>query len=261
MRKLAYLFGNLLAILTSFIGIYGNEPAKIYVLRAPRSGSHWFFYCNNVLFKKNTYPDGEGPMSYYPYGDGGDIITAHNPYDLHLDIHSHEKDLLILLIRNYRECMLRNYKDPKVVKNQILYQALFNPLAQQKDWVLNLRMNHYFHNLRVYDMWNPEKRLIIYYEDLLQNPKETFLRLANFIGENQKEDTIQAFVDNIEDHMENSLGIYERVYRSHTRGKSFLHHTYGIGIKKSLEIDRLVMRCFPYFTRKYLKRYLLDPNE
>jgi hypothetical protein len=138
---------------------------------------------------------------------------------LHLEKNSHNKDLLILLLRNYRECLLREYEKLENVKNEILAQASFNHLSQNKTWVLNLRMNHYFHNLRVFDIWNPEKRLIIYYEDFLQNPQEILLQLAQFMGETGKEAEIQTFVDHIDEHIEKSLKIYETQYRSYTRGK------------------------------------------
>lgn len=150
LRLCIYLFGALLTILAPYATIEGNET-KIYLLRAPRSGSHWFFYCANTLFKKSIHTESSKvpyrEKSYYN-NEGGRIITAHNPYDLHLDSNSHNDDLLILLIRNYRESLLRNYENPEVVKNEIIYQGSFNHFSEQIDWVLNFRMNHYFHNLR-----------------------------------------------------------------------------------------------------------------
>lgn len=261
----------LLIATTSFLGIpqgnAGELPSKenalpkVYVLRAPRSGSHWFFYCNNVLFEKNIYTE-SSLMTEFPYKKNGEsIFTAHNPYDLYLTDNSYCKDYLILLIRNYRECMVRNYHCPDIVKNEILYQASFNPLSQEKNWVFNLRMNHYFHNLRIYDLWCSKKRLIIYYEDLIENPQETLLQVAKFIGENKKEDAIQEFINNLDTHINNSLAIYERTHQSHTRGKSLLYHTHKIGMEKSREIDELVIKYFPDFTEKYLSRYLLKLSE
>lgn len=262
------LFGILLVV-TFYTSVYatdGIEPA-IYHLRAPRSGSHWFFYCVNTLFGKSIHNEASSHpyrSDYYALKDGGKIVTAHNPYDLHLESDSHNKDFLILLIRNYRECLIRHYEDPQVVKNEILYQASFNALSHDTDWVLNLRMNHYFHNLRVYDIWNPAKRLIVYYEDLLQKPQETLQQLAEFLGETNKEHEIQAFIENIDAHMENSISIYEdpkEGYTSHTRGRSFLYHTHKIGLEKSRELDELVFEYFPDFLKKYLSRYPLDPEE
>jgi hypothetical protein len=268
--KMRILFGILLlAITIPSTCVYGadvNEPAKIYLLRAPCSGSHWFFYCVNTLFQKAIHTEDRiEPYRADSYcNNKGKIVTAHNPYDLHLDCNSHNQDLLILLIRNYRECLLRNYKDFESVKNEIIYQASFNHLSHEKEWVLSLRMNHYFHNLRAYEMWNPGKRLIVYYEDLLENPRESLLRIAAFIGETGKDREIQTFVDHIDSHMENSINIYEgptKVYTSHTRGRSFLYHTQKIGLEKSLELDELVMRCFPDFVKKYLSRYPLDSRD
>lgn len=253
----AYIFGALLASFMSFISVFGNEPSNVYLLRAPRSGTHWFFYFSRVLFGINIRADARC--------EGDRIITAHNPYDLHMKEDSYDKDFLILLVRNFRECLLRDYEDPENVKNEILYQASFNSSSYRKNWVLNFRKNHYFHNLRVYDMWNPEKRLIVYYEDLLQTPQEVLLKIAEFIGEANKKDEIQAFIDNLDEHMNESLKIYEglnnRGYKSHTRGRSFLHHTNKIGIDKARKIDKLVLKCFPYLVDKYLSRYLLDPTE
>lgn len=242
-------------------GELNPEAPKIYLLRAPRSGSHWFFYCCNLLFKKSVYADSQVcpyKDDEYIYQGGGGLITAHNPYDLHLDENSHNEDLLILLVRNYRECLLRDYGHPEFVKDEILFQASFNHLSHNRDWVLKLRMNHFFHNFRVYELWNPEKRLVVYYEDLLQDPRKTLLQIANFIGETDKERDIQYFVENINEHIENSLNIYEKGYNSHTRGRSFLHHTYRVGLEKSLELDQLVIDYFPGYIDRYLARYLLE---
>lgn len=263
LKVLLSLFTILLPIFSSF----GDEPPVVYHLRAPRSGSHWFFYCCNTIFNKTIFADGDlSPYksNAYHLRREGKIITAHNPFDLHLNKNSHENDLLILLIRNYRECLLREYQDPESVKNEITYQASFNDLSSDLEWVLSLRMNHYFHNLRVFDIWNPEKRLLVYYEDLLQYPQETLLLIADFFGENEKKSEIVAFVENIDEHMENSLNIYEGPaggYKSYTRGRSFLYHTNRVGIEKSLEIDQLVKKYFPEFLEKYLSRYPLDVNE
>ncbi|MCB1111160.1 MAG: sulfotransferase domain-containing protein [Chlamydiales bacterium] len=242
--------------ITFAYGDSDDAASRICLLRAPRSGSHWFFYCCNTLFGKNICKETGTILDKYPIKDGGNLFIAHNPYDLHLD---ENNDRLILLIRNYRECMLREFDTPESVKKEILCQAECNALADDRSWVLNLRKNHYFHNLRVYEHWHPEKRMIVYYEDLLLNPESVLRQVAEFIGEKEKEQTIQAFIDNLDEHIENSLGIYEQTYHSHTRGKSLLYHTHRVGLEASYEIDQLVIEYFPDLVDKYLTRYLLYP--
>lgn len=262
MLQARFFLGILFAIFTLNTSLYGKENPKIYLLRAPRSGSHWFFYCSHFLFHKNIHIEDATPLYHHHYYNSSNeekIISAHNPYDLCLDRESPHRDLLILLVRNYRECLLRNYENAKNVKEEILYQASLNHLSDNREWVLHLRKNHFFHNLRVYDMWNREKRLIVYYEDLLQAPEKTLLEIAAFIGATNKEQEVKDFVDYLEEHMEKSLETYANMgYKSQTRGQSFLYHTYRIGMEKSREIDQLVLRYFPHFTEKYLTRYLLD---
>ena len=241
--------------LSVFTNVYGSENLTIYLLRAPCSGSHWFFYLTNTLFEKNILTDGKRYLKEFPPKAGGNISAAHNPYDLHFRSKSYKNERLIVLVRNYRECMLRNYRLAENVKNEILYQASYNRLALHPDWVFNLRMNHYFHNLRVFELWNPEKRLMVYYEELLTNPRKVISQIAAFIGESSKQDEIDQFVENLEEHSQKSLAIYEGTYISHSKGKSLLHHSEKIGRKESRKLDQLVRKHFPYFLRKYLSAY------
>jgi len=262
MRHLKKIWSILVALLL-FNPLCANEKvsSKIYLLRAPRSGSHWLFYCINAALDKNILHSDGTRVTEYPLRNGGDITTAHNPYDLHLNVNSDETDLLIFMVRNYRECMLRHFSSPEAVYTEIRHQTTNNHLANNKEWVFNFHANQYFHNFRVYELWNPKNRMIVYYEDLIENPRLVLSQIAHFIEESNKQNAIDNFMQHFNDHFEKSLQIYEETYTSHTRGKSLLYHTNKAGLDKCFHLDTLVKNAFPEFVEKYLSRYLLDRNQ
>jgi hypothetical protein len=144
------------------------------------------------------------------------------------------------------------------IADEIKIQANFNE-AYGKFIKLSLTSAHvhYFNNLRCYDYWDPDKRFLIRYEDLILNPEKVLNELANFFNVN--EETLNNFLENFDYHRKCCLEMYDGKHKkaSQSKGKDVLYHSKKLGYDKCVSIDSLVKDLFPDFFDKYLKRYEL----
>lgn len=253
-----FLFFSLvpfLLISTSF-----SEDKEILFLSTPHSGTHWGLYCLCNLLERQVVFN-RGPAQTDPFknrfsnNQKGFIYAAHNPKDLWIKKNGNKNDIFILILRNYRECLIRNYKTTSAVVNQIKAESNFKWIDQYKNLVLIQHHNHYFNNLRCYDVWDPSKRFLIYYEDLLEEPERVLLELVNFF--NLKEEDGYEFLKNLDFHIQTSMNIFNaKKSLGGTQSKGdILFHSKKIGRKNCILIDKEVKSLFPKYFKKYLKRY------
>ena len=110
----------------------------------------------------------------------------------------------------------------------------------------------YFKNLRLYDQWNPEKRLLIYYEDLIIKPQETYEKLVEFLGE--KPIYIDPFLESFEEHKQNAIKIYTKYQvQSVTQGNAVVYHSKELDDATRRAIDKKIAQLYPGIWNKYLK--------
>ena len=76
--------------------------------------------------------------------------------------------------------------------------------------------------LEFYDNYQGDK-LVVYYEDFVQNTELELKKLLEFIGEYNHE-KYMAFIGDIETQKENSIKTYNKFHSSITKGKSFSHY-------------------------------------
>lgn len=238
-----------------------SKDHEILFLSTPHSGTHWGLYCLCNLLEKQVIFN-RGPVQVDIFKNrfidhkNGFIYAAHNPKDLWIKKDGDKEDILILILRNYKECLVRIYKTAPSVINQIKAEANFKWLDKYKNLALIQAHDHYFNNLRCYDVWNPSKRFLIYYEDLLENPEKVLYDLTVFF--NLEEKTLDKFLQNLNFHIKTSLGIFnakKKLGGSQSKGKDILYHSKKIGRKNCILIDSQVKSLFPNYFEKYLKRY------
>lgn len=238
---------------------------EIYLLSTPRSGTHWCLYCLCYLLDMKTMSN-RGPLEVdllqeFYSGDKPIIYHGHNPKDLWIKKDGDQQDILIVILRNYRECLIRDHGTTKKVLDELQYQAKFNWLDGDKAHALTNFANHYINNLRCYDLWNPATRLLIYYEDLILDPRATLENALDFFHIENKEYLLNKFMDEIDTHKKICLNEYDKRGGSRSKGKDLLYHTKYIGQRNAILIDNTVKSLFPYYFEKYLKRYKLDINQ
>lgn len=145
-----------------------------YLLSFPRSGNHWLRFCIEYISGRSTlgcysnprdvpiclneFPADAGVLTHVRWWSPALLRKAHYPHEV-LSPHS-----LLVLIRDPKECIPR-HSDYRVE-------------------YFESNIQHYLDILRFYQEQRCPK-LLVYYEDLLQSPKESIQKVADFIGSYQ----------------------------------------------------------------------------
>lgn len=151
---------------------------------------------------------------------------------------------LLLIVRNYKECLLRHLTESLTLQSVL---PLF--LQNEKD-VLS-----YVSNLISYDTWNPEKRLMIYYEDLIADPITEMTKVLDFLEEPINENFNESYLKEV---FKESVIAYDHRYEtsggSHTKGKNMTQHSDPLPLFVKQKIDQHMKTTFPRIWH-YISRY------
>lgn len=111
-----------------------GDNTNVYVLGYPRSGTHWIRCClkkilsdvdkNRVALPSDNFFDYLG----LKYQAGQHLIHfGHSPIVLGLDEVDQTQNYLIVIVRNYRECIMRHHgnQDYKVLEYLRMEQTIF----------------------------------------------------------------------------------------------------------------------------------------
>ena len=138
-------------------------------------------------------------------------------------------DRFVLVIRDYRECILRN-------------------VAQNTDQKITNAAEMFVGNLEFFDSFEGDK-LLVYYEDLMQNP--TVNNSGITCGQSYRD-----FMINIKQHQVNGINLYHD--RAATQGavnKLSFHATNAPQHVVNMVDRKMRSRCPRYLYNKYLSRY------
>jgi hypothetical protein len=184
----------------------------------PRSANHWLRYIIEYLSKHPTLGEGNrnsdtkdppvfkrlGMEDYYVSTDAI-AVKRHRVRD-----QDDRSKKMIFVVRDYREVIFRHFKQPF---------SIFRMRKMEK----HIRM--YLDLIRCYNDW-PSDKLMIRYEDLIKDPEGTISRLAQFIGKCEK---LSELLENLEQHQERCVSMYDACKGSHTKGKSTTYHSEQYG--------------------------------
>lgn len=172
-----------------------KEGDVAYLLSYPRSGNTLARY----IFEFVT---GRPTMELAPHHDLLNIFLAYSFKELKVDLYEKplwkvhrnrvvkaqkfynpEKTILVLLIRNYKEIAFRYSQYKKLPlfddNNQLVEDNLRAALSI---WDMDDVRELYFENIAFFDQVPEEKRLLIYYEDLVQHSDLIITQLMTFFG-------------------------------------------------------------------------------
>ncbi len=211
---------------------------KPLLISYPRSGTNWIRYIIECLSGKPT-PGQERVHSGTDYI----IDRAHKAYPV---IHRHDK--VILILRDYRECLLRSNIESWLefgdVERFLEERGTFTP----PHW--------YIDNLKEYDLFQGNK-LLVYYEDLLAHPDVEIPRISNFLNFNARE--VEAFLANLDEHKQSSISLYTSGgHASETKGdtkKASYHADMHVSPEQKEAFDSYYIQKYPSLFEKYLSRY------
>jgi len=218
---------------------------KIYdkplLISYPRSGTNWINYIISFLTEKPTpgYGTKKNQERYI-------IDRAHKGFSV---IENYES--VILSIRNYKECLIRNLQEEWFVFQDVNKFLINKTNIQPAYWYIkNIEA---FHNFK-------KKKFLIYYEDLMISPKETISKLADFLNLSDS-DRLNELIDNIDFHKTLSVEKYQvnKSHKSFTQGdvtKLEFHSQSLLSKKDRIIFDDYYQNNYPELFELYLKRYI-----
>lgn len=207
---------------------------KTYLLSFPRSGNTWVRYC--IAHIINPIVAGSRQKTVDLSGSDKVLLKVHhiNNDRAQKTKKSHK---LILLVRNP-------------------YEAIVRTMNKKNIGLTKRRSRKYFNCLEMYNDWEADK-ILIYYEDLILNPKKTLKKILKFLNISSR--NLDDFISSYEFHQKRSLKYYHKVAeRGRTEGDANkLNYHSKLTHKDNLsEVKRLVNCEYKDLSIKYLKRYM-----
>lgn len=234
------------------------QTKKVFLCSYPRSGNSWLRYCIENIAKTPTLEMTVKLSSHRARGAFDQLHIINMPYGMRFDFpidtqelpiikthwmpphkyysqlyHDAEKDKFIFLLRNYKECI------PS-------HRGLF------KDCYFDMR---YLNLLADFDAYPDENKILVYYEDLINEPEQELKRLLVFL--NKSEEFLDEFLKEYEFHKSRSISDYSKfAKKSSTNGNEILYHSKRLSQKQREYMDNFVQENQPDLLEKYLFRYL-----
>ena len=204
-----------------------------------RSGTNWIRYIVETLSNRPT-----PGQTRIIEGDDYVIDRSHQAY-----LVMHKYPAVILVVRDYRECLLRHHKQLWESKKNVAEFLQEEEVPQAPMW--------YIKNIEAFDKFEG-KKLLVYYEDLLLEPQPVIESIAQFLSfDTQK---TQLFIEELDEHFQKSVSSYNLGGYGHATvtasTKSLQHHSNSnLNPGQVVEFDEFYFENFPDLAEKYLSRY------
>jgi len=203
--------------------------SKVLLLSFPRSANTWIRYCLEHITKVQTCDCKDLPGT--PNGTknpfNADLNKELKPFiykehfAINCDRFDKKNDKLILILRDYKECLIRHYGVPRLIKN------------------LDHDLKQYTDNILFFDKWEGEK-IIIYYEDIINNFNSTIRKIIAFLDLNSI--NVDEFIKNYEFHKMNGIKSYKVCgHISVTEGKATKHHFKKAPIQLLKRMNKIII--------------------
>jgi hypothetical protein len=176
--------------------------------------------------------------------DKAPVEKIHTPNEIAKAHGNTTTDKIILIIRNPKEALSRHGGTEITL-----------PVLLGKEAKGNSDPRIYFNDIALYDTWNAQNRLLIYYEDLVRKPIETFIMVLLFLEE--PFGRIDCFMQEYAAHKKKALSIYKA---SESEGNDLLYHSKLIDPQHRKQIDRWIEELYPTMWQTYLKIRYAEEN-
>lgn len=227
---------------------------RTFLLSYPRSGNTWSRYWLEYLSERPTFhrfnlkDSRNHPIAWSAGFEINPMLPpiekVHTQKEIEKGKGDWETDKLILIVRNPKEALSRHGG------MEITLGVLQGDSSKG-----NSDPRIYFNNIAVYDSWNPEKRLLIFYEDLIEKPIQTMVTVLIFLESSL--DKIDSFITNYKWHKKNAIKIYKE---SESKGNDLLYHSKLITPVHRKQIDAWIAQLYPYIWHTYLYDRYAEEN-
>lgn len=249
---------RILVFVLTAVTVFSSDV--FFLCSYPRTANTWVRYGIETMFEyPTTGPYGGFYRGHLPYNSRRHLYSLadqrfnlpfrkelRNRKKIVLKMHDlsgieNRDHPLILILRDYKEC----------IPSQLLHDG------REGNYVLTIcemfkTQYYYFDNIRLFDQ-HKNKKLLIYYEDLISNPLQEFKKIAAFLGASPSK--IKDFLEKKDEHKKHVLKFYQK--EGHFTPKSGGDQKHFSKNWKEHEIklcDDLVKRSYPDVW-KYLRRY------
>ena len=226
---------------SSYGYLQDQEGRRYLMLTSGRCGTHLMMYCLSYLTKRQI----ESNRFKLPVDPKKAWIDQKHIFSK--DRYNPERDYLICMIRNYKEVCLKdaceNIDEVKFAFKHGYFRTLQS--GRKKPYLFDV--------LNVYHNWHLDRKILIFYEDFINNPKEVLRSILNFL--NEPLDDLNNFIASFEYHKNIPLIFYETQGTSSSQGKDFFWHSKFHSKEDLQELDQLVKKRYPRLYELYLKRY------
>lgn len=217
---------------------------KNVLLSYPRSGNHWVRFIIEWFSSRPTKGMGpaDPPIHKNLPNDGVLKHVKGNNFIIHKNhyIPKGKMDKLILILRNPKECIYRHTKDLQINK-----------------------IDSYMSLIKFYENYSG-KKLLVYYEDLILEPKNVITKITNFL-EIYDEEKINNFIENYDLFFKESVNIYDNANKnkiisgskkrvSETKGEKIVYHSEKIEKNKVKKFNDHINIKYPNI-KNYISRY------
>ncbi|MCF7853145.1 MAG: sulfotransferase [Simkaniaceae bacterium] len=199
----------------------------------PEKERHWFNAINPSWGIQ--FPDIGIDFSKAPILKHHDVTNVYQKAGLQPLIYP-SKDKLILIVRDYKELYYRNSSSNRA------------PIEST--------LGNYFNLLEFYYYYPEDKKILVYYEDLLSEPNKFFSSLLEFTGDSK--DYLEEFIEQIEFHSGRCASLYNIPKHAKSLGKKNFRYSNQVHRSALLKLEQEVKEKHPIIFDKYLKKYQLD---
>lgn len=239
-------------------GANDHREKRIIFLTPARSGTHWMFYIMQHFSKRKVFHAVDSPgcrVEYNPFGfetvrEKPPIVHFHLAWFANdrnlcypIEVANRDKDIHLLIIRNPIEATIRQYM-------RSCGLSFADIIANYRDKFFEM----VFTNLEFYDSWPKDRKLLVYYEDLMQHPNRVIPKIVEFIGESKQ--GVNEFLMHIDVHKSISLEQYRKIHGStFTEGNDLTYHSRSLTNEQRQALYLHIKNTNPKLWRKYLSRY------
>lgn len=226
-------------------------PCRVGLISFPKSGTNWLQYCM-IQISGRFWTKNNMPFSNFGIEQTEPPSLLHGHHVTEFQWFDRSKDKLIIIVRNYKESLIRYRGIAKI--DHIIASLGTEDVANFRKGCIK-EGEWYLQNLLFFDTWNENNRLLIYYEDLIENPYETLTSLAAFLEVGPEK--VDQFFSNYEKHRQTMIDYYNRYYDvSNTSGMHAIYHSNKLSKEKQIFFDKQMISIYPYLCEKYLSRYI-----
>jgi len=174
--------------------------------------------------------------------------------------YSPEKTRVIFLLRNYKEHIFREAPLPPFIREPLFNaDETINENALMKTLSRSSSNGLYFRNIQFFDQLPDENKLLIYYEDFINNPEQELHRLVEFLQEGSQE------LEQLMAHYDDCAETFKKHYNANwgkregggsvSGGFDIKYHSKQYTFEQCKKIDEWVQEKHPLLWEKYLNRY------